>query len=721
MRVYPILFLIVLMSTVFSAVCGGSVPCACGDTMTSSRVLNSSDSLANCTTSAALTLWNNVVLDCAGHEISASPDTAGLALNLNYRSNIVVKNCVLVSNTTVVQVYGQSSSKIGNIMFENNTFLLRGKPNNQYTYAIQGAYLYDIRIVNNTFLLHTRENNYNVYGVKMDYAGSMNISGNTVVGYADPGYHKETFVYFSSSDGNNTISGNRVRDLRNGVLVYGGSGDRVTGNNISTSGWDLMLRSSGSLAAENNISQSLGIGDGGIFYNNTVYGAVSWYGSGNTVYSNNFLSSSGATPASGNTFSGPDGLGNYWAAQASHVDADKDCASDSSFSYDTRPLVRPWIWKDGDGDCYPPAPYNLTPSGADCNDNDPTINPGALEVPFDGVDQNCDGQDTYDFDGDGYQSASQAVGGDDCNDLDASVHPGATEIECDGIDNDCSGGDSCSNPWLLWENLPPGSVIEDGAKRIIIQTQEGLECRYSSDPNATFDQMTPMQTTENGSKVFDVIASSGLNTYYVKCGNNPPHRITFFYNPPTTPTVLVNRIVKSSPGTAAVTVTIPKMLNGPATFEGRGFRVVFNVTGRLDALTGTYVRELSSSELYALKAYNLSNPEYGLYVSTFLPPSNYTAEVVFKNRSLSDYEGVYWCNTTNCTRASNIGVSCAQSGPDISCSGIPHFSSVVLNGYVSSTSVVSAPGFDPSLASALLALALLTMLHRRRAGWVWWK
>jgi hypothetical protein len=82
--------------------------------------------------------------------------------------------------------------------------------------------------------------------------------------------------------------------------------------------------------------------------------------------------------------------------------------------------------------------------GLDCADDNPAIYPGAIDIPADGIDQDCSGADAdgrCDFDGDGHEALW--CGGDDCHDADPDVNPSVAETINDGIDNNCDGTDHC--------------------------------------------------------------------------------------------------------------------------------------------------------------------------------------------------------------------------------------------------------------------------------------
>ena len=102
-----------------------------------------------------------------------------------------------------------------------------------------------------------------------------------------------------------------------------------------------------------------------------------------------------------------------------------------------------FVDNDGDGfgdpnnsvqDCQLNTGFSL--NNTDCDDTDPNINENAIDIPNNGIDEDCDGADTIsivDNDGDGYSDE------DDCDDNNANINPGATEIPNNTIDEDCDG------------------------------------------------------------------------------------------------------------------------------------------------------------------------------------------------------------------------------------------------------------------------------------------
>ncbi len=156
-------------------------------------------------------------------------------------------------------------------------------------------------------------------------------------------------------------------------------------------------------------------------------------------------------------------------------DADELCDgvdNDCDGSVDVGAVDASTWYADGDGDGFGDAgstvdactaPTGYVSDDTDCDDGDAGINPGATDLPGDGIDQDCTGADATatDADGDGYDGVDH--GGSDCDDADPTVHPGATEL-CDGADNDCDGGvDLGAVDALTWYDDADGDGYGDAS------------------------------------------------------------------------------------------------------------------------------------------------------------------------------------------------------------------------------------------------------------------
>ena len=115
---------------------------------------------------------------------------------------------------------------------------------------------------------------------------------------------------------------------------------------------------------------------------------------------------------------------------------DSDCSGGSDYDADLDGYDHP----DGGGD--------------DCDDGDGSVFPGAEDEPYDGIDADCVGDDDFDDDADGYVpddyvgfetagvDGSGSLPGGDCDDTDPDRNPGMEEVSDDGVDSDCDGEDS---------------------------------------------------------------------------------------------------------------------------------------------------------------------------------------------------------------------------------------------------------------------------------------
>ena len=106
-----------------------------------------------------------------------------------------------------------------------------------------------------------------------------------------------------------------------------------------------------------------------------------------------------------------------------------------------------WLVDCDDPDCGPVCDADadgwvtLDRGGLDCDDGDSSVHPGAAEIPYDGVDGDCDpATPDDDLDGDGFLAA--ATGGEDCDDNAPQTYPGAPETCGDGVINDCDRPDA---------------------------------------------------------------------------------------------------------------------------------------------------------------------------------------------------------------------------------------------------------------------------------------
>ncbi|MBU2612642.1 MAG: discoidin domain-containing protein, partial [Nanoarchaeota archaeon] len=145
---------------------------------------------------------------------------------------------------------------------------------------------------------------------------------------------------------------------------------------------------------------------------------------------------------------------------------------------------------DNDADGYDKEEVSCS-TGNDCNDNDPNVNPGQVELCGDEIDNNCNGEinegceGICDTDQDEYDEFWWCIGGGpntDCDDDNPSINPGVSEVCDNNVDDDCDELIDCDD----------SDCVNDP---ICVSTSEKLRVIFAVDNADTHQTENPIENS----------------------------------------------------------------------------------------------------------------------------------------------------------------------------------------------------------------------------------
>jgi hypothetical protein len=146
---------------------------------------------------------------------------------------------------------------------------------------------------------------------------------------------------------------------------------------------------------------------------------------------------------------------------------------------------------------------------ADCDDTNPAIHPGAIDVPDDRIDQDCSGADAtnLDIDGDGTPRPQ------DCDDSNALIRPGAREIVGNSVDENCDTradaflglGGVLRNAWAPAGNRTRNTLLT--AREFPRGTRIELRC---TGPSCPFKRVVRRVTSRRAVKLHGALGNRAL-------------------------------------------------------------------------------------------------------------------------------------------------------------------------------------------------------------------
>lgn len=142
---------------------------------------------------------------------------------------------------------------------------------------------------------------------------------------------------------------------------------------------------------------------------------------------------------------------------------------------------------------------DLYAASVDCDDTRAALHPGAVDIPGDGVDQDCVDGDAKDLDRDN----DGHLWPDDCNDTNPAIHPGAREKPGNKVDEDCDDAaaripklpSTIKTRWNKAWKRSPFRLTSLKVRDAIRGSRIKVRCRGKGCPPRTF--VTPVSRTRN--------------------------------------------------------------------------------------------------------------------------------------------------------------------------------------------------------------------------------
>ncbi|MBW3022727.1 right-handed parallel beta-helix repeat-containing protein [Candidatus Woesearchaeota archaeon] len=221
--------------TALAADCGGSTTCSCGDSLTSSRILNESDSLTGCTGSGLAITADNVALDCNGTSISGNSNGVGNGVYINGGlNNVTVRNCTIYGFTISSEESGIYVNSGTNHSILHNTIYNNG---------------YGIYSNANTRIEFNVINNSQAVGINLESSFSGIINGNNL-SYATA-FAQSSGIYLSTTGAVN-ITNNSIYSNDRGIYISSAPNTKIWNNNIYSNSPQYNIWSSSAFEASYN-------------------------------------------------------------------------------------------------------------------------------------------------------------------------------------------------------------------------------------------------------------------------------------------------------------------------------------------------------------------------------------------------------------------------------------------------------------------------------------